>query len=436
MVRKLTQVWKNALYFWYDTGMIHVCIFEDDTYPNLYPLTYSKPIYDSLVGTDTIFNFIMRYFGKGNVSLICRPHLKSHLKKKHPSTIINSLNKGTDCLFINGRVLLSNYLLEEFSHIDQSTSHLYTHKGTVIAAFIKREKLPLIEPFLSSPPSNEALISQLRPICVTREIELAYVLRHSWDLLAYNELMIRKDFKFYNKPGIIKGDIKPYAQLYNENNIFIDKGSVVEDFVVINAEKGPVYIEEDVTIEAHSRLEGPLFIGKGSKILGGKVSTSSIGPLCKVSGEVNGCVFEGYSNKAHGGYLGNSIIGRWVNLGAFTTTSNLKNTYSPITMNVNGTPVKTEELFIGSIIGDHVKTSIGTTLNTGTLIGYGSTIFNTGFHDRWIPPFSWGSPGSYESIDLDKLLSTIRTVKKRRNLELTQVDKELITYLYTHAKET
>jgi UDP-N-acetylglucosamine diphosphorylase / glucose-1-phosphate thymidylyltransferase / UDP-N-acetylgalactosamine diphosphorylase / glucosamine-1-phosphate N-acetyltransferase / galactosamine-1-phosphate N-acetyltransferase len=415
--------------------MIHVCIFEDDTYANLYPLTYSKPAYDLLIGTDTIFNNTIRYFGHGNVSLLCRPQLKHKLKRHHTNTIINNLNKGADCLFINGRTLLTRYLLTEISHMDKSSSHLFTQNGTVIAAYIKRETLPLIDPLLSSPPSNSALISQLRSTCITREIEHALVINYSWDILKFNDLMLKEDFKFYNKPGIIKGEVKPFAQIYNENKVFIDKNSIIEDFVLINAENGPVYIEENVTVEAHSRLDGPLFIGKGSKILGGRISSSSIGPLCKISGEVHSSVFQGYTNKAHGGYIGSSVIGEWVNLGAFTTTSNLKNNYSPIKMNLNGSFIQTDSLFIGSIIGDHSKTSIGTLLNTGTLIGFGSSIFDTGFHDKNIPAFSWGSPGSYENIQLDKFISTAETVMKRRHIEFSQADKELITFLYSHSQK-
>ena len=308
--------------------MIHICIFEDDAYPNLYPLTYSKPAYDLLVGTNTIYNNTIRYFGHGNLSLLCRPNLKNHVKRSHPKIVINALNKGSDCLFINGRVLITQHFLEELSRIDKSSSHLFTQQGTVLAAFIKRDKLSYIDPFLSEPPSNAALIAQLRPICVSREVEVAYVINYSWDILKYNELILKKDFIHLNKPGIIKGDLKPFSQLYNENNIFIDKNTHIEDFVVINAEKGPVYIEEGVTVEAHSRLEGPLYIGKGSHILGGKISSSSIGPMCKIAGEVHGSIFQGYTNKAHAGYVGNSVIGQWVNLGALTTTSNLKTNYT------------------------------------------------------------------------------------------------------------
>lgn len=416
--------------------MIHICIFEDNTYPNLYPLTYSKPAYDLLVGTNTIYNNTVRYFGHSNISLLCRPSLKNHVKRLHPKTIINALNKGSDCLFINGRVLITPHLLEEFSRMDTTSNYLFTHQGTVLAAFIKRDKLSYIDPFLSDPPSNTALISQLRPICIAREIEVAYVINYSWDILTLNELVFKKDFKFLNKPGIIKGDLKPFSQLYNENNIFIDKNSVVEDFVVINAEHGPVYIEEDVIIEAHSRLEGPLYIGKGSRILGGKISASSIGPMCKIAGEVHGSIFQGYTNKAHAGYIGNSIIGQWVNLGALTTTSNLKTNYSPITMQLEGRSICTDLLFIGSIIGDHVKTSIGTMLNTGSIIGFGSTLLDTGFHDKYIPPFSWGTPKQYTKIHLDKFITTVMSVMKRRQLELTQTEKELITQLYTHAEIT
>ncbi|MFT5170818.1 MAG: UDP-N-acetylglucosamine diphosphorylase/glucosamine-1-phosphate N-acetyltransferase [Candidatus Marinamargulisbacteria bacterium] len=413
--------------------MINICIYEDSGYENLLPLTFTRPAYDLLMGIDTIFDKINRYFSYGNLSLHCREYLKPLVKKDHPHLPINAVNTGTSCLFINGRVLFNQELYNILLELDNQHNYLFTKNGSVVAAYLRGDSLEFMRISLNSTPSSAEMIRYLRTKCITKELDQCHVVDNVWDLLTHNQDLIHTDFAYLNQPGIIKGEIKPFASIYNENNVFIDEGTVVEDFVVINANAGPVYIEKDVYIEAQSRLEGPLYIGKNSHIKGGKVTACSIGNNCKISGEISHCVVSPFTNKAHLGFLGHSYIGKWVNLGANTTTSNLKNTYTEISLeSPDSDPIPTGQLFLGSIIGDHVKTAIGTVLNSGTVVGYGSNLFGSGFHNKYVPPFSWGKPGEYQVFKVNKFLEMVTNMMKRRRLELSHDEKEIISALYNN----
>lgn len=416
------------------TPIINICIYEDTVAEQLFPLTSIKPAYDLLVGITSVFEKINHYFSYGNISLHCRPQLKNTVKERHPKTQVNTINTGTPCLFINGRLIMTKELYITFSDINTQHSYMFTHKGHVLACFLRGDLLTIMKNECEGTPKSSTLIKKFRDHCITKEIEKAHVLTHAWDIININQDVLTTDFKVKNQPGIIKGDLKPFVALYNENNIYIGAHTIIEDFVVLNADNGPIYIEENVYIETNTRLEGPLYIGKGSQILGGKIKQSSIGAYCKVSGEVNHSIIQSYSNKAHQGYLGHSYIGEWVNLGAGTISSNLKSNYSTISVIQNDKKTDTKQLFLGAIIGDFVKTSIGTTLNTGTIVHIGSTLFNAGFHDKTIAPFSWGSPQLYGIHDVSKLIQTADSMMRRRNITFSDNSKALLTQTFhSHA---
>ncbi|HZD05696.1 MAG TPA: putative sugar nucleotidyl transferase, partial [Longimicrobiales bacterium] len=201
----------------------------------------------------------------------------------------------------------------------------------------------------------------------------------------------------------------------------------VDPGVTIDVREGPVRLEDGVRIRAPARLDGPLFVGRGSVILGGEVGHASIGPVCKVRGEVEESVLLGYVNKAHDGFLGHAYLGRWVNLGALTTNSDLKNSYSPVRVPVSSDrTVETGLLKVGCFLGDHVKTGIGTLINTGTVVGAGSNLFGGGMPPTWVPPFSWGSGAELQPYRLEKFLEVAATVMARRDVELEDSMRELL----------
>ena len=413
--------------------MINFCIFEDDYYPQLFPLTDVSPIYDCLLGQSTLFEKFESQFSHGNITLHCRDYLKPSLKKTYKDYSINAINTGAPCLFFNGRTVLTPYITSQLNAIDKANNTLITYKNTLVAAYLKGSPLNTFATLLSSPLNNKEAIKQLRSECVSIECEQADIITAPWDIIKLNKEHIESDFIQSNQPGIIKGAINPFTVIYNENNVFINKQTTIEDFVVINAENGPVYIDDNVHIQAHTRIEGPTYIGSHSTILGGKIKASSIGHHCKVSGEVSNCIFQPYSNKAHDGFFGDSYVGKWANIGAGTTTSNLKTNYSPISVSIKNKKVPTKEQFLGTIIGDYVKTAIGTLLNCGTIIQSGSTLINHDQKHQEYPLFSWGTPTT--THDIDKFIETTKKMMKRRNCTLNESDIELFHFLYSAQQE-
>jgi UDP-N-acetylglucosamine diphosphorylase/glucosamine-1-phosphate N-acetyltransferase len=410
--------------------MVNICIYEDISFTELLPLTLFKPAYELLVGTNTIFEKIDKFFGYGNITIHCREHLKPLIKTKRPGYVINKISTVNTCLFINGRTIFNADFFQILQEIEKKHDWLFVQNGQVLAAYLKGDNLNIMKNLLENLPTNQDIFEQLRPKVVCKEIDNVRIINSLADLISYNAETISEDFKSQNLAGILKGDVNPFVAIYNENNVFIDKGSVIEDFALLNANHGPIYIGKNVFVEAQSRLEGPLYIGDNTKILGGKIIASSIGKNCKVAGEVTNSVFSAFSNKAHAGFIGHSYIGEWVNLGAMTTNSNLKNTYGEVSLEVGNKKIKTGQTFLGSFIGDYVKTAIGTLLNTGTIVGAGSTLFGNKIHDKFIPNFAWGEKGKYVKHDLEKMLQTTEKMMLRRHLAITPFEKELITFIY------
>jgi UDP-N-acetylglucosamine diphosphorylase/glucosamine-1-phosphate N-acetyltransferase len=206
-------------------------------------------------------------------------------------------------------------------------------------------------------------------------------------------------------------------------------GGAVEPGVVFDVRYGAIVIEEGAEIRSGTRLEGPLYAGAHCRILGGHLSASVLGPHCRVKGELSHSVFLGYSNKGHDGFVGHSVLGTWVNLGAMTTTSNLKNTYGEVQVEVAGTRFPTGRQFVGTIFGDHAKLGIGTLLSTGTMIGAGANVFGPGPVPKYVPPFAWGG-SSTELMDQAGFLRVAERVMPRRQIEFTAARKASLAALW------
>ncbi len=415
--------------------MINFCVFEDSYYKELLPLTETRPACDLLVGITTIFNKIKYFYDYGNITIHCREYLKNSLSKHYPDHTINNINSGAPCFFINGRLILDNNLTTIFSQIKGKHNYLFTQNNQVIATFLRGDTLHEMIELLKNIPTSAEIINILRTKCICKEIDTATLLTNIWDIINVNPKIIENDFKHKNQFGIIKGNIRPFTSIYNENNVFINSNSTIEDFVLINAEKGPVYIDSNVYIESNTKIEGPVYIGNNSKIFGGKISASSIGKNCRIKGDVQNTIFQGYSNKAHDGFIGHSHIGKWVNLGAGTTFSNLKHNYNKIKIKTNHQVITTTEQFLGSFIGDHVKTSINTSINAGTIIHFGSTLTQKNIIEKDISSFTWGHPEDSIKQDLSKFISTAKKVMKRRNIELTQNEIDLFSFLHQNPQK-
>jgi UDP-N-acetylglucosamine diphosphorylase / glucose-1-phosphate thymidylyltransferase / UDP-N-acetylgalactosamine diphosphorylase / glucosamine-1-phosphate N-acetyltransferase / galactosamine-1-phosphate N-acetyltransferase len=204
-----------------------------------------------------------------------------------------------------------------------------------------------------------------------------------------------------------------------KEKIFIEEGAEIGPQVVLDASAGPILVRKGAVIAPFTHLIGPIAVGRDSQVLGDRVANSSIGDHCKVRGEFSNTIVLGHSNKGHAGFVGHSYLGRWVNLGAMTTTSNLKNTYAPVQLWTPGGMKDTGQQFLGTFFGDHVKTGIGTMLNTGTVIGAGANVFGAHIPPRVVPPFAWGDGEPYDTYDVTRFLVVAERVMSRREVKLS-----------------
>ena len=261
------------------------------------------------------------------------------------------------------------------------------------------------------------------PLPQAQAIEVeGMVLRGVHDLVPALELLLKEDLL-----GLLgESDPVPRAAIVIGDPAWLAlREAAVEPGVVFDTTGGPVVLESGVEVKSGTRLEGPLWAGANTRLVGGPIRASAIGPWCVVRGEMATTALLGYANKAHDGFVGSSVLGRWVNLGAGTITSNLKNTYGPVRLDVAGAAIETGHMFLGSLIGDHAKTAIGTLLGTGTVVGAGASVFNGARAPKWVPPFSWGGDGS-DLLRRDGFLAIVERVLPRRNVE---VDDAMRTYL-------
>ena len=237
-----------------------------------------------------------------------------------------------------------------------------------------------------------------------------------WDLIATLGEQLMEDIPLRAKS--LEATAKTSATTIGDHGIFVEEGANIGPQVVLDATAGPILVRRGVTVAPFTHLVGPISVGRDSQLLGDRVATSSIGDHCKVHGEMSNSVILGHSNKTHTGFVGHSYIGRWVNLGALTTTSNLKNTYGPVQLWTPSGVRTTGQQFLGTFFGDHAKTGIGTMLSTGTVIGAGASVFGSQIPPKVVPPFAWGDREPYDTYDVARFLTVAERVMARRHVEL------------------
>jgi UDP-N-acetylglucosamine diphosphorylase/glucosamine-1-phosphate N-acetyltransferase len=256
------------------------------------------------------------------------------------------------------------------------------------------------------------------------------------DIFSKNGYEIRKDYDLITK-GRKSEKLSETNKVLNPESIFLEKGAIVE-FSTLNASTGPIYIGKDAEIMENSVVRGPFALCEHSTLkMSSKIyGPTTVGPYSKVGGEVNNSVIFGYSNKAHDGFLGNSVIGEWCNLGADTNNSNLKNNYASVKMwnYPKKQFVNTGLMFAGLIMGDHSKCGINTMFNTGTVVGVSANLFGSGFHRNFVPSFTWGGPAGSATFDLSKALEIAKIVMSRRNIELNEIEKNILQFVFDYTE--
>jgi len=338
---------------------------------------------------------------------------EGYLAKKFP------LVKEKDNLIINGAICPNKALLKEISQMEPG--HALIKGDTILAMYLNE---------LDFKAQSDAVQE------INTEIDCLQIV-NTWDIFVKNAEAIKQDYNLITK-NRKSAPLPAHCIAIAPENIFIEEGAQVLAST-LNATEGPIYIGKDAIIMEGCNLRGPLAICNnatvkmGAKIYGG----TTIGPFSKIGGEVSNSVIFGYSNKAHDGFMGNSVIAEWCNIGADTNTSNLKNTYDSVKLwsYTDETFVDTNQQFCGLIMGDHTKCGINTMFNTGTVVGVSSNVFGSGFQRNFIPSFRWGGVSGFQTFQPSKAATIAREVYKRRNLEFTEIDEQLLQDVFNRTHE-
>lgn len=413
----------------------NIIVYEDYSYEKFLPLVYLRSVFELRMGMLSFLERIHIFFPKAKYHLVTRDYLKPVLVQRYPKYFVNSPNNGLKALIINGRTVMTKKLADTIKSM-KNRDYLIVNGNKVLAIGLKDE---LLSSFLAVAKQvqfkDEEIINFLKKqddIKIVNIME-SLVIENSWSIIANNGEMLAKDFRLLKKGGLVLADLNTQVALTKEDAIFVGKRTKIDPFVHLDATKGPIYIGEDVVVKSNTVIEGPVMIDDRATIYPGYINNgTTIGEGCKVGGEIEASIFLEYSNKHHAGFVGHSYVGQWVNFGALTTTSDLKNNYSVIKLQKGHEMSESSGLtFLGSIVGDHVKFGIGTMLNTGTIVGLGCNVVGAeGVQQKWIPSFSWCTGSVTESYRFDKFIQTVESVYKRREKELLLPEKNLLEYVY------
>lgn len=383
-------------------------LFDDNSWNSLLPLTFTRPVAEIRVGILTIKEKWQKVLGAGTISFLT----KEYLQRKYIQ------NTTDDNILINSSLLPWDNIAEEIKEL--SINQALLKDNTLIAVRLAKKdvsafNLAEIGKYAIKEPTAE----------ITRVIE-------PWQIFSINDKAIKEDFQLLTRQRE-SASIDPTNTVFNAEQVFIEDGATIRSSV-LNAESGPIYIGKNAEVMEGCLIRGPFALGDhsvtkmGAKIYGG----TTIGPGCKVGGEINNCVIFGYTNKAHDGFLGNSVLGEWCNIGADSNTSNLKNNYAMVRLwsYEKEKFVPTGLTFCGLIMGDHSKCGINTMFNTGTVCGVNANIYGSGFPRNFIPSFSWGGSSGFTGYKINKALEVAEKVMTRRKLKLLDVEKDILTEVY------
>lgn len=382
-------------------------LFDDYSWDNLLPLTFTRPTSEIRVGILTIKEKWEKY-----LNATCSYITADYLSDKFP------LKQDQYNILINGSVLPNDELFNEIGALKPGQT--LVNGNDILAGYLEKHE---IEAFRKK---------ELREIEIKEFKGNVSKINFPWQIFQQNGAAINHDFQLLTN-NRESAPISETNKIIDKENIFIEEGATVE-FATLNASKGPIYIGKDAEIMENTAIRGPFAMCEHAVVkMAAKVyGPTTLGPYCKAGGEINNSVFLGFSNKAHDGFLGNSVIGQWCNLGADTNNSNLKNNYAEVKLwnYVESRFINTASQFCGLIMGDHSKCGINTMFNTGTVVGVNANIFGEGFPRNFIPSFAWGGTKGFKVYKLNKALQVAETVMKRRNITLDETEKKILTEIF------
>ncbi len=393
----------------YFCSMDNILLFDDPAIRgSLLPFTFTRPVASIRIGILEIAEKWAKISGR-TTSYLTQDYLQQKFKREKGAT-----------LAINGAWLPDENSWEAVQNLEKGHA-LYAGK-TLLATYIGETE------------KNLDKAKEYVPVQLDHQPNL---LLKTWHIFQMNGAEIRKDFELITRGRKSESITDPFTKIYHSENIFIEKGATIKA-AILNAENGPIYIGKDTEIQEGSIIRGPFALCEHSTInMGAKLrGDTTVGPHCKVGGEVSNSVLFGYSNKGHEGFLGNSVIGEWCNLGADTNTSNLKNNYAFVKLwdYTKGGFANTGLQFCGLMMGDHSKCGINTMFNTGTVIGVGANIFGDGFPRNFIASFAWGGASGFSTFQFPKFEETAKAVMGRRKIEFTEEDRSILQEIFDQSK--
>ncbi|MGI4872540.1 MAG: GlmU family protein [Janthinobacterium lividum] len=394
---------------------MHLLLFDDPAIrPHLLPLTFTRPVAALRCGILTIAEKWQHRLGSPTLGYLTQPYLQA----KFPAGDVSG-----PALVVNGAVCPDELLVRQVQALAPGQG-LYCG-DILVAAHL----------------ADASQVAELVQDGLREQVEVAepvVVIDRPWQLFLRNGVEIRRDFALLTQGRTSQPVGDAHTIVYAPENIFIEPGVKIRA-AILNAESGPIYLGRNSEVQEGAIIKGPLALCEGSVVnAGAKLrGDNTIGPFSKVGGEVGNSILLGYSNKGHDGYLGNSVIGEWCNLGADTNTSNLKNNYAPVKVWSHATKrfVDTSQTFCGLLMGDHSKCGINTMFNTGTVVGVGANIFGAGFPRQFIPSFSWGGAAGFETFKLPKFAEVAERVMARRKMPYDAVEQAVIEQVFKATEE-
>jgi UDP-N-acetylglucosamine diphosphorylase/glucosamine-1-phosphate N-acetyltransferase len=394
-----------------ETGLV---IFDDGC-PTLGPLCDLRACFDLRTGAVTTAERLARQTGQQPAGLVAGPRLAAVVGERWQLPV----NTAMACsLLVNGRWTCIDQALPQ-----RTNTALVDGDGSVLAALLDESRAAMFVSGGCTLPDDVERTT----------VQTESLVRHPWDVLTAAQANLAEDIAGMDHLAPVAPG--PMVAKMGEHAVLATGDVTIDPFVLLDASAGPIAFDAGVRVRGHATIEGPCYVGPGT-IINGRAHLrphTIIGPGCKVGGEVSASVFQGYSNKCHAGYVGCSYVGEWANLGAGTTTSNMKNTYGVVRMKTtrDGEPLSTGMQFLGSIIGDHVKTAIGTRLMTGSCISTGAMIAVSGFAEKWVDRFAFMTDRGTMRYDLDSFCRVAARVMRRREHELTRAMVTVLADLHS-----
>lgn len=383
-------------------------LFDGTVRSTLLPFTFTRPVADIRVGILTIREKWEKHLGTTTTTIT-----EEYLSEKFPMVEMEQN------VMINASFLPNEVLSELVSNLEPKQA---IFKGEEVIAFYSEDSQDEVD-------FDKYEIIEYNEECLS--------IVHTWDIFAKNDAALREDFELLTE-GRISQPIPKSVNVIAPENIFIEEGAKLE-FVTLNASTGPIYLGKNAEIMENSVIRGPFALCEGAQVkLGTKVyGATTVGPHSRIGGEVSNSVLMGYSNKGHDGFLGNSVLGEWCNIGADSNNSNLKNNYEEVKLwsYETGGFEKTGLQFCGLMMGDHSKCGINTMFNTGTVVGVSTNIFGSGFPRNFIPSFSWGGASGFTTYITKKAFETARIVMSRRNVAFDEKEARILEHVFEETKK-